>query len=92
MSFKLTKSPGEGGLIAEFYQKFWYLVKNDFLEVILEIIGSYNLSNSQNRSVLSLLYKNGDRSDLKNWCPLTLLNVDYKIISKCLAERLKPLL
>jgi hypothetical protein len=36
--------------------------------------------------------KNKKWEDIKNWRPLTLLNCDYKIISKLLAERLKNVL
>ena len=39
-----------------------------------------------------MIYKKGERENLKNWRPLTLLNVDYKIIAKCFALRFKPLL
>ena len=42
--------------------------------------------------MLTLLYKKGERADISNWRPISLLNVDYKIITKLLAERLKPLL
>jgi hypothetical protein len=53
----------------------------------------YTLSPSQYRGVLTLLHKGGKREDIKkNWRPLTLLNYDYKIISKLLAERLKNVL
>jgi hypothetical protein len=39
------------------------------------------------------LHNGGVREDVKkNWRPLTLLNCDYKIISKLLAERLKNVL
>jgi len=30
----------------------------------------------------------GDRPDRKNWCPTTLLNVDYKLCARTLAGRL----
>ena len=50
------------------------------------------MSSSQCKGVLSLIYKKGERENLKNWRPLTLLNVDYKIIAKCFALRFKPLL
>jgi hypothetical protein len=52
----------------------------------------YTLSASQYKGVLTLLHKGGGREDIKNWRPLTLLNWDYKIISKLLAERLKNVL
>ena len=42
---------------------------------------------------MTLLHKGGEREDIKKkWRPLTLLNGDYKIISKLLAERLKNVL
>lgn len=36
--------------------------------------------------------KRGDRKNLKNWHPITLLDVDYKIISKILTTRLSLVL
>jgi exonuclease III len=91
-SLKASKSPGSDGICAEFYQTFWYLIKFDFLEVVEEISKCYTLCNSHYKGILTLLYKNGERELLKNWRPITLLNVDYKIIAKCLSNRLKPIL
>ena len=50
------------------------------------------MSNSQHKGVLTLLHKGGERENIKNWRPLTLLNCDYKIIAKILSERLKIVL
>lgn len=47
---------------------------------------------SQNRAMLTLMYKNGECEDISNWRPISLLNVDYNIITNVLLERLKPLL
>ena len=60
------------------------------LSLIKEILDSEKLPHSQSKGILTLLYKKGEREDIKNWRPLTLLNVDYKIVSKLLANRIKP--
>jgi exonuclease III len=90
--FKISKSPGEDGIPAEWYQHFWYLVKHKFHDLVNEILDSNTLSQSQYKGLISLIYKNGERENLKNWRPITLLNVDYKILTKCLSNRLKPYL
>ena len=52
-----------------------------------------NLSPTQNIGITTLIPKqNKDKAYLKNWRPLTLLNTQYKIISGCLAERMKKVL
>ena len=43
-------------------------------------------------NMLTLLHKGRDRDNIRNWRPITLLNRDYKIISKLLANRMKPVL
>lgn len=44
---------------------------------------------SRHHDVISLLFKKGDRTHLKNWWLVTLLNIDYKILPRALANRLK---
>ena len=87
---KKNKSPGEDGIISEFYQIYWNTIKTEFTKLIKEILDSEKLPHSQSKGILTLLYKKGEREDIKNWRPLTLLNVDYKIVSKLLANRIKP--
>ena len=46
------------------------------------------LTESQQTAILTLLYKKGDHRYLKNWRPLSLLSVDYKILTKAIANRI----
>lgn len=91
-SLRKECSPGLDGIINEFYKQFWTEIGGDLLEVINEIEHSKELVPSQNMGVITLLYKAGDRDDLKNWRPITVLNSDYKIIEKVLSNRLKLVL
>ena len=51
------------------------------------------LSASQRRGIIRLIPKKAkDPLQVHNWRPITLLNVDYKIISKLLALRLATIL
>ncbi|MEW8548721.1 MAG: reverse transcriptase family protein, partial [Candidatus Thiodiazotropha sp.] len=89
---KTNKSPGDDGIVAEFYKEYWYLIHKDFTKVLRYIFESNTLAPSQYNAMLTLLYKKGEREDIKNWRPISLLNVDYKIITKILAERIKQVL
>ncbi len=85
-------SPGIDGIINEFYKMYWSLIGKDLLEVFGEIEQKGELVPGQNLGVITLLYKAGDRNELSNWRPITVLNTDYKIIEKVLSNRLKPVL
>ena len=59
------------------------------MEVYRAILERGALSPSMKKGTVVLLFKVGDRCELKNWCPLTLLNADYKVLAKVATERLK---
>ena len=90
--FKPNKSPGSDGLSAEFYKTFWHKIDNIVVDSLNYAYKNGELSDSQKIGVVSLIYKKNDALDLKNWRPITLLNIDYKIAAHALAERLKTVI
>ena len=92
-SFADNKSPGEDGFTKEFYQTFFDLIGKDLLNSYNDSFHKGSLSISQKRGSITLIPK-GDvnLTDLKNWRPITLLNVDYKLLAKVLAKRMELLL
>ena len=86
------KSPGIDGIPKEFYLKFWPLIKEKFIKVATHVQLLHKLTNTQQQAVLKLLHKKAEKDNLKNWRPISLLCVDYKIITKTLANRLKHVL
>ena len=89
----MKKSPGSDGFTAEFFKFFWkdlgifilnsinYAYKNDALPV------------TQKQGVITCLPKpSKNKHFLKNWRPISLLNVVYKIMSSVIANRLKSVL
>ncbi|KAI3367340.1 hypothetical protein L3Q82_008155 [Scortum barcoo] len=88
-SMQARKAPGIDGLTVEFYKAFWDILAGDLLEVFNESLASGLLPLSCRRAVITLLPKKGNLQDIKNWRPVSLLCMDYKILSKVLANRLK---
>ena len=92
-SFSNEKSPGEDGFTPEFYTEFFDFLGTDLVDSLNSAYDKGNLSVSQRRGVIALLPKEeSSLSDLKNWCPITLLTVDYKIASKAIVKRTEPIL
>ena len=83
-----NKTPGLDGLPMEFYLTFWSSLGPDLVETFNFAFLTGHLSVTQRRGLISLLFKKGDRFDMKNWRPITLLCVDYKIASRVIAGRL----
>ena len=82
------KAPGLDGLPMEVYLRFWSVLGPDLVNALNSCFDAGCLSLSQRRGVISLSFKKGDRLDPKNWRPISLLNVDYKLAARVIAGRL----
>ena len=87
------KSPGTDGLTNEFYKFFWKGIQHLVIDSLNYAVQTGELSIDQKRGIITLIPKKGKkRILLKNWRPITLLNTDYKILTKCLAIRVRRVL
>jgi len=88
-----NKSPGSDGLPREFYAKYFHLFQDVFVEVLNSAFAKGFLSESQRYGIITLACKDSSKADLlTSWRPISLLNVDYKILSKVLSKRLASVL
>ena len=83
-----NKSPGYDGLPIEFYQTFWTEIKDLMIKSFNESFEAGELSEMQKQIIITLIFKKGDREQFKNYRPISLSNVDYKILAFVLAFRL----
>ena len=87
------KSPGNDGLTVEFYKCFWLEIKDFLFSSVCYSREVGELSTSQRQAIIKLLEKRDkDKRFIENWRPISLLNVDTKIVSKSLAGRFSPIL
>ena len=86
------KSPGQDGLIKEFYEYFWANLKFYFINSLKQSKIDGRLPICQRQAIMKLIAKK-ERNErfVKNWQPISLLNVNI-ILSKSLAEKLKHVL
>ena len=47
------------------------------------------MGTSQREAVLTLIYKKGDRNQIKNYRPISLTYIDYTILEFTLSQRIK---
>ncbi len=88
-----NKSPGEDGLPSEFYKVFWNDIKIHLVSCYKLAFEMGKLGISQRRGIICLIpKKDKDPIILKNWRPISLLNQDYKLLAKSIAERIKSCL
>ena len=93
LHMKNNKSPGSDGFTAEFFKFFWKDIGDFFVRAINFSFNLGELSVTQKEGLITCIPKGDkDKQFLKNWRPISLLNVSYKIASTCIANRLKHIL
>ena len=92
-SMKSGKNPGNDGFTKEFYVSFFGELGPLLLKTFNYSFEKGELSASQKQAVITLIQKKDRHVTLiKNWRPISLINVDSKIESKALMARIKTII
>ena len=92
-TFRKNKTPGNDVQTIEFYLAFWPLFGRLLVDSLNYAFEFGELSNCQKQAIITLIEKKGkDKRMIKNWRPISLINVNAKIASKTLAKRLEKVL
>ena len=88
-----NKTPGSDGLTKEFYEYFWdFIIESLYSSYDFSMINGH-LSIEQRRGIIRLIpKKEKDLMFLKNWRPISLQNIDTKMLSLVIAKRFQKVL
>ena len=86
------KAPGPDGMPALFYHSFWHIIGSQVTNAVLSCLNSCKIPESINHTFITLIPKVPSPKRMSDFRPISLCNVIYKIMSKVIANRLKPIL
>ncbi|CAI6012418.1 unnamed protein product [Closterium sp. NIES-65] len=83
------KSPGKDGLPKELFERQWDVLGKEFLRMAQSFSVSATIPASIKEAITILLHKKGEKDNLDNYRPITLLNFTYKVLARVVANRMK---
>lgn len=87
-----NKAPGPDGLTSGFFKQSWEIIGSEVTQSITQFFTSAFLPTTANSTILSLVPKHPGASKITDYRPISCLNTIYKVISRLLVHRLKPIL
>ncbi|XP_019167697.1 PREDICTED: uncharacterized protein LOC109163410 [Ipomoea nil] len=85
-------SPGPDGIQAAFYQTFWEEVKSHITTFVKKVLRDGRVPPKILESFITLIPKKDSPETASDFRPITLLNVSFKIISKVIVNRMRPIM
>lgn len=91
-SLGALRAPGPDGFQALFFQKNWDLVKDSVIKTVMSVLEGKGMPEHLNDTHIVLIPKTDHPERASQFRPIGLCNVGYKIITKTLVNRIKPIL
>ncbi|GAU21466.1 hypothetical protein TSUD_241890 [Trifolium subterraneum] len=92
MSMKSYKAPGPDEFQSVFFKLFWNDIGDDLWKFVKLAFENGKYDNKVYETLIVLLPKRDNRVSFKDFCPISLCNVTYKLISKIIVSRPRPFL
>lgn len=86
------KTPGKNGFPDRFFQRNLLVMKAEIVKAVQEFFWTGCMPEGVNETVIVLIPKVDDPVRHTDFRPISLCNVIYKIVAKCLVNRLRPIL
>jgi hypothetical protein len=86
------KAPGVDGFPARFYQRNWAVLKEEVINAVKVFFVTGRMPDGINETAIVLIPKNEQPETLKDFRPISLCTVLYKVLAKCMVNRLRPIL
>jgi hypothetical protein len=86
------KAPGPDGFPARFFQRNWGLVKDENVLAVKEFFRTGVMPDGVNDATILLIPKVDQPKKVTHFRPISLCNVIYKVLAKCLVNRMRPIL
>ena len=91
-SLLALKSPGSDGYLCLFYQRHWSTIESFLVSFVQKTFLQGEINPEINYTFLALIPKTNPPSNPRLFCPISLCNSVYKIISKILVSSIRPAL
>lgn len=86
------KAPGPDGVQGIFYHKFWDIVGPSVCMFVKNCFANKEIPIEANETLITLIPKIDNSENIKQFRPVSLCNVSYKIITKIIVNRIRPLI
>lgn len=91
-SINSESAPGPDGYTSKFFKVFWETTHPQLIAMVRSFFNNLNMHPLMNHTNITLIPKVDHPSKPSQYRPIGLCNVTYKIISKNLVNRIRPLL
>ncbi|WOK95078.1 hypothetical protein Cni_G03785 [Canna indica] len=83
------KSPAIDDFTSEFYKHYWGIIKPSYLNCLDNFFESAFLPFKWNKTMLTFIHKKANPSTIREFRPIALCNLNYRILAKLLAKRIQ---